>query len=71
MKGILLSEFVEFLEETFGIDDAQSIIDHSGVVSGGAYSRVGQYDYQELIQLLAQAASQTKAEANEIGRAHV
>ncbi len=59
MKGIILSEFVEFLELTLGSDEAQIIIDDSGIKSKGAYSRVGQYDYQELIQLLTQTASAT------------
>ncbi len=63
MKGIILSEFVEFIELTLGEDQAQSIIDDSGVESGGAYSRVGQYDYQELIQLLTQTASATNKQA--------
>ncbi len=63
MKGIILSEFVEFLELKLGPDQAQLIIDESGVHSGGAYSRVGQYDYQELIQLLTQTATATNTEA--------
>lgn len=63
MKGIILSEFVEFLEITLGVDTAQSIIDDSGIKSGGAYSRVGQYDYQELIQLLTQTVNETSTQA--------
>ncbi|GGZ99752.1 guanylate cyclase [Arenicella chitinivorans] len=64
MKGIILSEFVEFLEDTVGPEQAQAIIDNSGVSSGGAYSRVGQYDYQELIQLLTQAVTDTEHETS-------
>ena len=64
MKGIILSEFVEFLEMTFGEHRAQKIIDSSGVKSIGAYSRVGLYDYQELIQLLTQTVSETCTEAD-------
>ena len=66
MKGIILSEFVEFLEESLGPDQAQTIIEKSGVQSQGAYSRVGQYDYQELIQLLTQAVTETNMEAGEL-----
>lgn len=66
MKGIILSEFVEFLEITLGEDVAQQIIDDSGVASQGAYSRVGQYDYQELIQLLTQAVEQTNVDAGDL-----
>jgi len=64
MKGIILSEFVEFLELTLGDERAQKIIDASGVESTGAYSRVGLYDYQELIQLLTQTVTETETEAS-------
>ena len=66
MKGIILSEFVEFLEEQFGFDVAQKIIDDSGVTSKGAYSRVGHYDYQELIQLLTQTVSETNEDVDDL-----
>lgn len=64
MKGIILSEFVEFLEVTLGDDRAQKIIDASQLKSLGAYSRVGLYDYQELIQLLTQTVSETEIGAD-------
>jgi len=63
MKGIILSEFVEYLEKELGEVAAQEIIDQSEVKSEGAYSRVGMYDYQELIQLLTQTVTHTNTEA--------
>ncbi|NND81863.1 MAG: hypothetical protein HKN50_05470 [Gammaproteobacteria bacterium] len=63
MKGIILTEFVEFLEQTVGENTAQKIIDDSQVASEGAYSRVGQYDYHELIQLLTQSVAETEQQA--------
>lgn len=62
MKGIILSEFIEFLENEYGNDIAQTVIDESGVESAGAYSRVGLYDYHELLQLLTQTVTQTNVE---------
>ena len=64
MKGIILSEFIEFIEASLGEDRAQSIINESNIKSGGAYSRVGQYDYQELLQLLSQTVVETSQEAS-------
>lgn len=64
MKGIILSEFVEFIEANLGEDIAQTIINDSKIESGGAYSRVGQYDYQELLKLLSQTVVETSNEAN-------
>ncbi|RBP51425.1 heme NO-binding domain-containing protein [Arenicella xantha] len=66
MKGIILSEFVEFLEQHAGEDAAQQIIDQCQLASDGAYSRVGLYDYHELIQLLTESVSETGASAEEM-----
>lgn len=66
MKGLLFCEFIEFLEEQVGEDDAQEIIDSAKLKSEGAYSRVGFYDYQELIQLLVQTAAHTNKESTEL-----
>ena len=66
MKGILFCEFIEYLEETVGDDTAQEIIDETELASDGAYSRVGQYDYQELIALLTTTASRTHSDAGDL-----
>jgi len=59
MKGILLSEFIEYLETRFGEIETQQIIENADLPSNGSYSRVGMYGYQELIKLLSDAASST------------
>ena len=64
MKGILFVEFVDFLENKLGEDHTQELIDDANLDSGGAYSRVGQYDYQEMIQLLTMAASKSGEQAD-------
>jgi len=63
MKGILFVEFVDFLEQNIGEEQTQELLDEADLESAGAYSRVGQYDYQEMIQLLTLAASTTGEEA--------
>ena len=64
MKGIILSEFVEYIEQELGESTAQAIIDKSELESDGAYSRVGMYDYQELIRMLTNAAAETQQDAS-------
>lgn len=64
MKGIILSEFVEYIEQQLGEGVAQKIITDSDVESEGAYTRVGMYDYQELISLLTQSAAETQTDAS-------
>lgn len=70
MKGILFFEFLEFLENRIGETETQEIIDNADLKSNGAYSRVGFYDYQELIQLLTGAASQTGEPAEALLQAY-
>lgn len=66
MKGILLAEFVEYIEIKLGADTAQKIIDDADLESKGAYSRVGFYDYQELLKLLTQTATETNQDAEQL-----
>ncbi len=66
MKGLLFCEFIEFVEEQLGEESAQEIIDASKLESEGAYSRVGFYDYQELILLLTNTASHSGKEAGDL-----
>jgi len=66
MKGILFVEFIDFLETNASEEEVQEIINKSDVKSGGAYSRVGLYDYQELIALLVQSASSLEKPAEEL-----
>ena len=58
MKGIVFSEFLEFVEQRFSIEQAQDMIDACELESGGAYTSVGTYDHREMIQLLGALSSQ-------------
>ncbi len=54
MKGAVFTEFVEFVEELFGLDIADDMIDNSELPSGGAYTAVGTYDHTEMVELVTQ-----------------
>ena len=66
MKGILFVEFIEFLEEHTDENTAQQIINQAELESQGGFSRVGLYDYQELIKLLVSAAERLDRPVNEL-----
>lgn len=66
MKGLLFCEFIEFAENILGEEQAQEIIDSAELASEGAYSRVGFYDYQELIQLLTATSAYTQLDAADL-----
>ncbi len=60
MKGIVFTEFIEMVEETFSLKMADEIIEQCKLPSGGAYTAVGTYDHNELLKLVSQLGHVTK-----------
>ncbi|WP_406683448.1 heme NO-binding domain-containing protein [Seonamhaeicola sp. MEBiC1930] len=59
MKGIVFSEFLELVEEKFGMEMVDKIINESNLESGGAYTAVGTYAFSEMLQLLQSLSGNT------------
>jgi len=64
MKGIVFSEFMELVENTFGEDMLDDIIEdcESDLSTGGAYTSVGTYDHQELVQMVVALSKRSGVE---------
>jgi hypothetical protein len=54
MKGIIFTEFLDFIEVQAGYETVDAILEAVRPASGGAYTAVGNYDFQELFSLLAE-----------------
>jgi hypothetical protein len=52
MKGVVFTEFIELVEETYSMDMVDDIIDDCELASDGVFTSVGFYDYQEMVQLV-------------------
>mgnify|MGYP000141071177 CR=1 FL=1 len=52
MKGIVFTEFLEMVEETFGLETTDTIIENSNLPSEGIYTSVGTYDFNEMVSLI-------------------
>jgi hypothetical protein len=59
MKGIVFTEFLDLVEDKFGLEMVDKIIEQSELESGGAYTSVGTYDFSEMLQLLKNLSSYT------------
>lgn len=61
MKGIVFSEFNELVEQAFGEDMLDDIIDDCAeqLASGGSYTSVGTYDDKELVHLVVALSERT------------
>ena len=52
MKGLVFTEFMELVESKFGEDMVDDLIDETNPASDGAYTAVGTYNHQELIDMV-------------------
>ena len=59
MKGIVFTEFLELVEEKFGLEMVDTIIRQSNLVSGGVYTSIGTYSFSEMLSLLQNLSSNT------------
>ena len=69
MKGVVFTEFLEMVEERFSDEMADRIIEDSDLSSQGAYTSLGTYDHQELIQLVVNLSGQTGISVPELVQA--
>lgn len=52
MKGIVFTEFFEMVEEKFGFEVADRLVNETELASGGIYTAVGTYSHQEIVVLV-------------------
>jgi hypothetical protein len=59
MKGMVFTNFLEMVEERYGIDMVDTIIDASDLPSKGSYTAVGTYPHTEMVALLQSLEKET------------
>ena len=68
MKGIVFTELLELVEEKFGLEMVDQIIDESDLPSGGIYTAVGTYEFGEMLQLLTHLSAKTGIDVGTLQR---
>ncbi|MGY6650019.1 heme NO-binding domain-containing protein [Wenyingzhuangia sp. IMCC45574] len=66
MKGIIFTEFLELVEEKFGLEMVDQIITESELESGGAYTSIGTYEFSEMLQLITSLSKNTSIAADDL-----
>lgn len=69
MKGVVFTEFIEMVEDTFSYEVADHIIEASDLPSGGVYTSLGTYDHQEMVQLVTHLSAQTDVPVSDLVQA--
>ena len=59
MKGIVFTEFLDLVEEKFGLEMVDKIIYKSELASEGIYTSVGTYIFSEMLQLVTNLSDNT------------
>jgi hypothetical protein len=59
MKGIVFTEFLELVEDKYGLEMVDDIITNSDLKSNGIYTSVGTYSFSEMLQLLQHLSTNT------------
>jgi predicted hydrocarbon binding protein len=68
MKGIVFVEFLELVENKFGLDMVDDIIEEADLSTDGAYTSVGTYNHSELLQLVAILSKKVNIDSEELIR---
>jgi len=66
MKGIIFTEFLELVEDKFGLAMVDKIITQSELDSGGAYTAVGTYEFTEMLQLISNLSENTDISVDDL-----
>ncbi|MCP4285777.1 MAG: hypothetical protein GY792_15180 [Gammaproteobacteria bacterium] len=66
MKGIVFTEYIEFVEETFSADIADEMIDESDLLSEGAYTAIGTYNHEEILFLITTLSRMTETPVSDL-----
>lgn len=66
MKGIIFTEFMDLVEQKFGLDELDSLLIEAG--DSGIYTTVGSYDHRKLVRLIVQLSKRTGISPEELQR---
>lgn len=62
MKGIVFTEFFEMVEERFGFEMSNQLVEDTELKSGGVYTAVGTYSHHEIVALVVKLSEKTEIE---------
>ena len=70
MKGIVFTEFIEMVENRYGLELVDEIITSSELISEGIYTAVGTYDHNELFKMVKKLSQKIKVKVPDLLRGY-
>ena len=69
MKGVVFTEFLEMVEQKFGMDMVNNLLEQNELSSGGVYSAVGTYHHSEMVTLVVDLSKRSGVELPDLLKA--
>lgn len=66
MKGIIFREFLNMVENKFGYEMVDQIIEDSNLPNNGAYTAVGTYPHTEIVRLVSNLSKRSNIDVSEL-----
>ena len=70
MKGVVFTEFLEFIEEKFGFDISDDMIEKSQTSTGGVFTQAGNYPFNDMVNLVKTLSDITQIPFNQLVEAY-
>lgn len=68
MKGIVFTEFLQLVEDKFGLETVDEIIQNANLATDGAYTSVGNYEFSEMLSLMNNLSERTNLSRDDLFR---
>ncbi|SEL66072.1 Haem-NO-binding [Aquimarina amphilecti] len=66
MKGIVFTEFLQLVEDKFGLEMVDQIIEESNLPSNGVYTSIGTYEFSEMLSLITSLSKNTDIKTDDL-----
>lgn len=63
---MVFTEFLDMVDERFGLATKLTLVDASGSATGGAYTAVGSYDHREMVRMVMALGERSGVPAHEL-----
>lgn len=70
MKGVVFTQFLDMVEDRWGLEVVDRMLLAAAPASGGAYTAIGTYDWQELASLVGALSQEVGAPVPDLLRAY-
>ncbi|MEM8921352.1 MAG: heme NO-binding domain-containing protein [Pseudomonadota bacterium] len=70
MKGVIFTEFLSMVDDAFCPHMTEQLLGDCDLASGGAYTSVGTYDHQEIINLVGALSARSGVDASDLVKAY-